>query len=349
MVVSFADQGEPLTPGNTHLHKFVSKARQFLQSGLANSTKATYRAGRRRYIKFCRMAGKKPIPTSEGTLTLFTTHLATHNISLATIKVYLSAVRYMHLCKGLHDTFNQQFTPRLQLILRGIKRRQACICPIRQRLPVTIQMLRRIRHLLSKRTPSYANTTLWAMCCLALFGFLRVSEFTIPTEGSYNSSRHLSLDDIAVDNRNKPRLLQLFLKQSKTDQFRQGVKIYVGATDSTICPVKAVLSYLAKRNSQPGPLFITKEGKAWTSTMFRIAFKSLLTELKLDKQCYNTHSFRIGAATSASLANMSDTHIQLLGRWRSNAFQRYIRPPPSEVAKLSKTLITGNQSMTYLS
>ena len=170
-------------------------------------------------------------------------------------------------------------------------------------------MLRKIRHLLSKRTSSYANTTLWAMCCLALFGFLRVSEFTIPTEGSYDSSHHLSLDDIAVDNRKKPRLLQLFLEQSKTDQFRQGVKIYVGATDSTICPVKAVLSYLAKRNSQPGPLFITKEGKAWTLTMFRTAFKSLLTELKLDKQCYDTHSFRIGAATSASLANMSDTHI----------------------------------------
>ena len=76
--------------------------------------------------------------------------------------------------------------------------------------------------------------------------------------------------------------------------------------------------------------------------MFRTAFKSLVAELKLDKQCYNTHSLRIGAATSASLSNMLDTHIQLLGRWRSNAFQRYIRPPPSEVAKFSKALVMGN-------
>ena len=178
---------------------------------------------------------------------------------------------------------------------------------------------------------------------------LRISEFTIPTEGSYNSSLHLSLDDIAVDNRKKPCLLQLFLKQSETNQFRQGIKVYAGTTDSSICPVKAVLSYLAKRNSQPGPLFITKEDKGWTSAMFCTAFKSLLIELKLDKQCYNTHSFRIGVATSASLSNMSDTHIHLLGCWRSNTFQHYIRPPPSEVLKFSKTLIMGNQSMTYLS
>ena len=136
-------------------------------------------------------------------------------------------------------------------------------------------MLHRIRHLLSKRTPSYAKTTLWVMCCLALFGFLKVSEFTIPTEGSCDSSYHLSLDNIAVDNRKKPRILQLFLKQSKTDQFRQCIKVYVSATDSIICPVKAMLSYLAKSNSQPGPLFITKEGKGWTSAMFHTAFKSL--------------------------------------------------------------------------
>ena len=170
----------------------------------------------------------------------------------------------------------------------------------------------------------------------AFFGFLRVSEFTIPSKDSYNSSRHLSLQDVTVDNRTKSYLLQLFLKQSKTDPFEQGAQVYVGATDTTICPVKAVLSYRARRNSRPGPLFITKEGKGWTNSMFRSALQSLMGKLKLNRHHYNTHSFRIGAATSASLANISDTHIQMIGRWRSNAFQRYIRPPPTEVVKLSK-------------
>jgi len=186
------------------------------------------------------------------------------------------------------------------------------------------------------------------MCCLAFFGFLRVSEFTIPTEGSYNPSSYLSLKDVAIDNRKVPRILQLTLKKSKTDTFKQGSKVYVGATDNIICPIKAILAYLTKRTDQPGPLFITKEGKGWTVAMFRTALKSFLAELKVDKRRQNTHSFRIGAATSASLSNVSDSYIQLLGRWHSNAFQRYIKPPPQEVAKFSKTLVSGLFRKNYI-
>jgi len=91
------------------------------------------------------------------------------------------------------------------------------------------------------------------MCCLAFFRFLRVGEFTIPTESSYSPSHHLSLQDISVDSRTNPCLLQLLLKQSKTDPFRHGAKVYIGAMDTTICPIRAVLAYLAKRSSRPGP------------------------------------------------------------------------------------------------
>ena len=132
----------------------------------------------------------------------------------------------------------------------------------RTHLPVTVQMLHSIRSLLPKEIASYINITLWAMYCLAFFGFLRVSEFTIPTEGSYDPFCHLSLSDIAVDNRkNSHLLLQLFLKQSKTDPFKQGVQVYMGTTDSPVCPIRAILSYLGKRSRQPGLFFITKDGK----------------------------------------------------------------------------------------
>ena len=119
--------------------------------------------------------------------------------------------------------------------------------------------------------------------------------------------------------------------------------MYIGATDSTVCPIQAVLSYLKQWNTKPGPLFITEKGKGWTRSMFYSSLKSILHKLKLDQHCYNTHSFRIGAATSASLAQLSDACIQRLGRWKSSAFKGYIRPPPNELAKLSKTIATGRQ------
>jgi len=158
--------------------------------------------------------------------------------------MYLAAVRHI---QGLHKHFNQQITPRLHLILRGIQKQLSSKQFTKPRLPITLPILRSIKKGLSKHTPSYDNTTFWAMCCLAFFGFLRVSEFTIPGD---SPACHLSLNDIlndiAVDSRANPRLLQLLLKQSKTDSLKQGAKVHLGTIDSPVCPVKAVLSYLEK-------------------------------------------------------------------------------------------------------
>ena len=132
------------------------------------------------------MAGTKPLPTTECTLTLFITHLATSNVSLRTIKAYLAAIRHVHVCKGLHNHYNHQITPRLLLVLRGIKKRQAEMHFTKSRLPITIPILYNnttSRWRCQKKPPSHDDTTFWAMCCTAFFGFLWVSEFTIPTEG----------------------------------------------------------------------------------------------------------------------------------------------------------------------
>ena len=165
---------------------------------------------------------------------------------------------------GLHEYFSQQLSPWLQLALTGIKRSQAATSPPRTRLPITLQLMHNLKRLLSQQPSSYDNIMLWATCCLAFCGFLRVSEFTVPTQGDYDESTHLSLKDISVDSCSNPRLIKVHIKQLKTDPFRQGVDIFLGATDSPICPVAGILPYLAVRGSQPGPLFITNDGKNLT-------------------------------------------------------------------------------------
>ena len=64
---------------------------------------------------------------------------------------------------------------------------------------------------------------LWAACCTAFFGFLRVGEITAPNLDEYDSSVHLSLKDVALDSRTAPTIIWLTIKQSKTDPFRKGV------------------------------------------------------------------------------------------------------------------------------
>ena len=316
----------------------------YYHNGLAPSTTSTYSAGQHRFFSFCKSAKLQLMPASESTLLLFATYLANTNISYATIKIYISAIRHLHVTTGMHSFFNLQLTPRLQQVLKGIQKSQSVTLPPKVRLPITIKMMESIKRLIWQTPKTYTNLMIWAAWCLAFFGFLRVSEFTIPSNSQFDEASHLCLNDISIDSRDNPKMLQIRLKQSKTDPFRRGVSIYLGTTESNLCPVKGILPYLALRGTCTGPLFIYPDGRGLTRQRFKAALDNLLTDLHMDKKHYNTHSFRIGAATSAKQANIPDTYIKMLGRWRSDAYQRYIRTSPQDLARLSKHLTCGYPS-----
>ena len=317
------------------------KAQEFYANGLAASTKSTYSAGQLRFTSFCQGFKVPPLPATESTLILFASYLATLNISHTTIKVYLSALRHMHVSAGMYTIFNNQLTPRLQLTLKGIQKSQAFTQPPRIQLPITLQIMESVKALLSNQPHSYFNIMIWAACCLAFFGFLRVSEFTIPADDQYDESCHLSFNSVSVDSRDNPQQLRISIKQSKTDPFRKGVDMFLRATGDNICPVRGILPYLAARGDHKGPLFVFKDGRSLTHLRFSTALNSLLQQLHIDPRFYNTHSFHIGVATSARQANIPDTFIKMMGRWKNDAYQSYIKTPPQELAKLSKYLTSG--------
>ena len=70
-----------------------------------------------------------------------------------------------------------------------------------------------------------------------------------PSDRTYDAQSHLCFDDIRVDNRASPTLIQVRIKASKTDPFRHGVTLHMGATNGPLCPVAAVLSYMVARGS----------------------------------------------------------------------------------------------------
>ena len=100
-----------LSPDATHIAELHRKADQFIAGGLTPSTIATYSAGRKKYIQFYTTHQATPLPSSETKLILLASYLATTNISHTIIKVYLSAVRHMHVAAGLHELFSKQPTP----------------------------------------------------------------------------------------------------------------------------------------------------------------------------------------------------------------------------------------------
>ena len=141
----------------------------------------------------------------------------------------------------------------------------------------------------------------------------------------------------------KPSSLRIRIKASKTDPFRQGVDIFMGRTGNELCTVVATLAYMVQRGPGPGPLFKFQDGKPLTRQRFVARVREALTSAGVDSSAYSGHSFRSGAATTAAKCGVSDAVIKMLGRWKSSAYQLYIKTPRDQLAKISMELVKNMQ------
>ena len=154
------------------------------------------------------------------------------------------------------------------------------------------------------------------LCCLGFAALLCSGEFTCPSVGAYD----LSMLSMLVDSHTSLTLLVVRLRHSKTDIFGTRVSLYVGATGSPNCPVAAVLAYMSICPPQPEPIFIKQDGRPLSLPALVAGIHRALVSAGVDVSRVSGHIFRIGAATTAARAELSDFLIQTLGRWGSSAF-----------------------------
>lgn len=306
--------------------------------GLADSTLKAYKSAQKRYLNFCKSGAITPVPATEASLCRYVSQLKKDGLKHRTIKAYLSAIRYLHIEENGCDPFTSPLL-RLQYILRGVRRTEAeGGGQKRERLPITPDILRKMKEVWDPRVSDPDIVMLWAACCLGFFGFLRSGEMTVPSDGAYDPAVHLSWGDVAVDDPLVPTVLQVNIKQSKTDPFRTGVCLVIGATATDICPVAAMLQYLLQRGSEDGPLFRFKDGRPLTRERLVVAVREALHVAGINQENYCSHSFRIGAATTAATNGIEDSVIQTLGRWKSLAYLQYVKIPREQLANYSKVL-----------
>ena len=292
--------------------------KHLLYQSLAPNTRVAYKSGTKAFIEFCVQYHRftphySILPATEETLMLFASYLSL-KVTPTTIKVYLAAVRNMHTKVGFSDLFkNLTLLPKL---IRGIKR---CYSQERRpRLPITPQILLRFKQHL--QLDWHDHKLLWSAMLIAFFGFLRSSELLA-----------LCKEDIlTLDQTTTPPTFGIRLRSSKTDPFRQSAVIRLPPTQNTaLCPATAV-NYLV---TQPylchphSPLLQWSSGDTMDRQSLNTLIKLLARKAGLNEAHYSTHSFRIGAATTASAAGVSDCIIQTLGRWSSDAYQLYVRTP----------------------
>jgi site-specific recombinase XerD len=135
-------------------------------------------------------------------------------------------------------------------------------------------------------------------------------------------------------------VLEVFIKESKTDGWRKGIKLRVFANGSPTCPVAAMARWLRLRGADEprSPLFVMADGSYLTRERFQRLLKRCIELAGYSSAHYNTHSCRIGGATSLACAGQSAETIQMLGRWSSDCYTRYLRMDDSRRRRISKAM-----------
>lgn len=143
------------------------------------------------------------------------------SLSPASISVYLAAVWSLNIDLGFPDPTKD--TPDLQSF-KIYPPLSFTISP--QRRPITQEALTAIHAILATVVDDYDASMFWASCCIAFYGFLRVSEFT--SRASFSQAGQLALADVEFLPNAPLTAVKLRIKALKTDPLGVGCVIYIG-------------------------------------------------------------------------------------------------------------------------
>ncbi len=73
------------------------------------------------------------------------------------------------------------------------------------------------------------------------------------------------------------------------------------------------------------PLFRRSSGVSFTTDYVREVVRLLMRSVGLPPGLYGGHSLRIGGASAALAANVSEAVIRAMGRWDSDVYELYLR------------------------
>ncbi|XP_075038929.1 uncharacterized protein LOC142099410 [Mixophyes fleayi] len=188
------------------------------------------------------------------------------------------------------------------------------------RLPITLNILEElIRKVGSVTSDDYEKLLFSLAFSMAFFGAFRISELVARSRGHQESglrAEHVSLGE---------GILACKIVRSNTDQSGRGSCVQLASQrPSHICLVRLASQFMSSR-PQANLFLCHSDSIPLTKYQFAAILKWTLQSLNLNSTSYGTHSFRIGAATSAALAGSSNEAIKALGRWKSTAYKSYVR------------------------
>ncbi|XP_033730962.1 uncharacterized protein LOC117320480 [Pecten maximus] len=195
------------------------------------------------------------------------------------------------------------------------------------RLPITKDILYKIINALEATVDDpLVRILLRTIFLLAFSAFMRLGELVCKSYAESNKVLQRS-DVILMSSESQTPSVKMILRHSKTQVDHHPISLHLVSKNglSKYCPVRAVQQYVNAFVHTDGPFFQMANGSPVTYAFVTQHLNQAIHFVGLDTSLYKGHSFRIGAATEAAKMGCSENIIQRLGRWNSNAVQRYIR------------------------
>ena len=284
-----------------------------LAASVAPSTARQYQRVWESFCSFTRGLGFNPLPSPPSTVALFISHLVSppHSSAPSTVCSSISAISYIHKLNNQSDPTS---TFLIRKILRGVSKLHS---KSDTRLPITFPILNSLIQALPSVCSHYDQILYSAMFLTMFSSFLRLGEVS-------DSPHNITISQVSFS----PSSVDITLTSFKHHSGKPPVTISIPKSPSSqLCPVLALSRYRTVRGAQPGPFFLKQNGQPVLPDDFRTILTRVKSSSNLSSTRITPHSFRIGAATYAAAKGYSSQQIQAMGRWKSSAFQKYIRIP----------------------
>ena len=100
------------------------------------------------------------------------------------------------------------------------------------------------------------------------------------------------------------------------------------------------------RHARHGPIFILSDGSFLTRAHIQTALARTFPFAVPGSM--GTHSFRIGGASMLCSLGIPDATVQIMGRWSSNAFRRYMHISDQFLSRVHRSGASRSTSFTHI-
>lgn len=296
---------------DSSLYKLADGLAGRLIQSKSDNTNKKYLGYFKRWESFIATHEHKALPANPIHIAIYINHLLQNNSSYAVVASCVYSIKWVHKLHGYDDPTSNNFVESLVESAKRTARKPVC-----KKEPVTSDLLIALCNDFNDSEDLLVVRDL-CMCLLSFAGFLRFNEL---------SSLHCNDVKFFQDH------FSLYIRKSKTDQYRFGKEIVISKGQTSACPYLMLERYvsLGEINLDSdeflfkqvyrlrGTCRLINKNKPLSYTGAREAIIKRLKSVGGDVN-FGLHSLRAGGATAAANNDVSERCFKRHGRWKSDS------------------------------